>query len=103
MGIELRWLDVLQVTREHDHSWLLGVDAVDGFLQHPVVMFHIAADMGIGKQDDTIAVKRFGQVFGRIVDMVYLQFVETDKCPPEEDEPHERDTQKSQEPAVIPH
>ena len=102
MGIEFGRLYVLQVACKHNHIRLLGIDTVDGSLQHPTVMLHVTAHMGIGELYDAITVEGFGQVFGNVFDVIDFQLVETHKCTPVEYEPNEGNAQDTYEIAVIP-
>ena len=63
MGIYVFRLDVLQVTSEDNHIWLLGVNAVDGPLQHPFVVLHVTTYVGIREKHDTVAIEGGWYVF----------------------------------------
>ena len=94
--INLLWLGVLDVASKDNHIRMLGIDTVDGPLQDILITGCIRAHMGIREQHHLIPIEGLGQVRRGVGVTVYLQFVETNECAPEQYEPYSRDAQQSQ-------
>ena len=72
-------LDVLHVARKDDGIGMLGIDTIDGTLQHPLVVTGHRSHMGIGKLHDAIAVKGCRQVAAGKLDVAHLKLLKTDQ------------------------